>query len=382
VNNVDKYNFKSEKGSIKVLHIVLSLEPGGMENGLVNVAKLLHNNGFDLYICCLERIGDFAERFPDKSKIILLNKPPGISFKTVYNLSRLIKNIKPDIVHTHNFGPLIYTSMAKLIQSGFKLLHGEHGMIKNEDSGKLKLLLRKFCYAKCDLIHTVSEGLKNHFIQSGFPEQKIIAIKNGVDTQKFTPGDKFDVRKKLSIPDNAIVLGIVGRFDSGKRHSILIEVFNQIASKSTELYLLMVGEGGDNCQKVKELVYASPYKDRILTPGFQKDMLHYYRAMDLLVIPSLKEGFPNVLLESMACGIPAIAHPTPGTIETIKNGYDGVITNLENKENIKITIENAITNLAKLKSMGINARLKIESMFSLEIMAENYAKVYKILVNK
>ena len=84
----------------------------------------------------------------------------------------------------------------------------------------------------------------------------------------------------------------------------------------------------------------------------------------------------------MACGIPAIAHPTPGTIETIKNGYDGVITNLENKENIKITIENAITNLAKLKSMGINARLKIESMFSLEIMAENYAKVYKILVNK
>jgi len=382
VNNVDKYNFKSKKSSIKVLHIVLSLEPGGMENGLVNVSRLLHNNGFDLNVCCLERVGDFAERFPDKSKIFLINKPPGISFKTVYRLSQLIKDIKPDIVHTHNFGPLIYTSLAKLISPKFRLLHGEHGMIKREDSGKLKLLFRKFCYAECDLIHTVSEGLKNNFVQSGFPEKKIIAIKNGVDTQKFTPGDKLEQRKKLSLPGGAIVLGIVGRFDSGKRHSILIEVFNQLAQKYPELYLLMVGDGGDNYREVMELVAASPYKNRILMPGFQKDMVQYYRAMDLLVIPSLREGFPNVLLESMACGIPALAHPTPGTIETIENGCDGIITNLETRENIKQAIENAISDLIRLKSMGINARLKIENMFSLKIMADNYSNVYKRLVAK
>ncbi len=382
MNDVEKHNYGSEKKLIKVLHIVLSLEPGGMENGLVNVAKLLHNNGFDIYVCCLEKIGDFADRFPDKSKIFLLNKQPGISFKTMYRLSRLIRRIKPDIIHTHNFGPLIYTTAAKSISPKFSLLHGEHGMVKNEDSGEFKLLLRKFCYAKCNLIHTVSEGLKEYFVQSGFPEQKIIAINNGVDTQQFTPGDKLEARKKVLLPEDAIALGIVGRFDSGKRHSVLIEVFNQLGQKYPNLFLLMVGEGGDDYGKVKELVGSSPYKNRIVMTGFQKDMCLYYRAMDLLVIASLREGFPNVLLESMACGVPALAHPTPGTIETIQSGFDGVVTNLETAENIKAAIEHSITNLEALKKMGINARLKIENRFSLDAMAQNYASIYKMLIKE
>jgi glycosyltransferase involved in cell wall biosynthesis len=255
-------------------------------------------------------------------------------------------------------------------------------MVKNEDSGEFKLLLRKFCYAKCDLIHTVSEGLKKYFVQSGFPEQKIIAINNGVDTQQFTPGDKLEARKKASLPEDAIVLGIVGRFDSGKRHSVLIEVFNQLGQKYPNLFLLMVGDGGDDYGKVKELVGSSPYKNRIVMTGFQKDMRFYYRAMDLLVITSLREGFPNVLLESMACGVPALAHPTPGTIETIESGCDGVVTNLETRENIKVAIENAITNLDVLKKMGGNARLKIENRFALNTMAKNYASIYKMLIKE
>ncbi|MGC8742763.1 MAG: glycosyltransferase [Verrucomicrobiia bacterium] len=368
--------------AIKILHIVLSLEPGGMENGLVNVANILQDNGFDIYVCCLEKEGDFASRMPVKSNIFVLNKPPGISIKTAIRLSKLIRQLQPQIVHSHNFGPLIYATMAKYLSPNFVLLHGEHGMIKKEDSSKSKIILRKLCYKNCDLVHTVSEGLKKYFIEQGFPEKKIIALTNGVDTARFKPGNREAARQFTGLPSDAIVLGIVGRFDAGKRHIALIDAFNRLGEKYKDLYLLIVGDGGTDCKQVKEFINASPFKERIKVAGYQKEMVPFYQAMNLLVIPSLKEGFPNVLLEAMACGVPALANPTPGTAETISPDVDGLIANLENTDGITHSIENAIKDIKRLEILGKNARVKVEKKFSLESMARLYADAYRKLANK
>ncbi|MGC8829994.1 MAG: glycosyltransferase [Verrucomicrobiia bacterium] len=370
------------KRTLKILHVVLSLEPGGMENGVVNVAQVLHGNGFDIYVCCLEKEGDFAQRLPDRSKLFVLNKPQGISIKTAFRLSKLIRKIQPQIVHSHNFGPLIYSSFAKFISPDFKFLHGEHGMIKKEDCGKFKILLRRLCYKRCDLIHTVSEGLKKYFVEQGFPERKIIAIKNGVDTERFKPQNKQEARRLMNIHLDAVVLGIVGRFDTGKRHLALLQAFEQLADKNKDLHLLMVGDGGTDCKQVKDFVNASLFKNRIILAGYQKNPVPFYQSMDLLVIPSLKEGFPNVLLESMACGVPVLAHPTPGTAETIDPGLNGIIANLEKTEDLKKAIELAISDVGRLEIMGKNARIKIERSFSLQSMAEAYAEVYRKLATE
>lgn len=375
--NQNKNPNASITNDLKVLHVVLSLEPGGMENGVVNVSRILHGSGFQIFVCCLEREGDFAIRFPNKEGIFVLNKPSGLSPKTIFKLSSVIRKIRPDVVHTHNFGPLIYTVAAKFISPGFKLLHGEHGMIKPEDSTKNKIRLRKLCYTQCDLIHTVSGGLKKYFVDLGFPEKKIVPIYNGVDTDKFKPGDKFTVRKELGFPENAIILGVVSRFDRGKRHRELIQAFNMLAASLSNIYLLFVGDGGTDCQQVKEMAINSFYRDRIIFAGYQREMTRYYQTMDMLVIPSLKEGFPNVLLEAMACGVPALAHPTPGTVETVTDGEDGILRNLESVESIRDSIKQAVSDLNKIKILGQRARQKVERQFSLIKMANDYASVYR-----
>ena len=375
--NINPYYSKNEY--LKVLHVVLSLEPGGMENGVVNVSRILHGNGFMIYVCCLERAGDFAVRFPNKEGIFVLNKPPGLSFKTILKLSEVIRKIRPHIVHTHNFGPLIYTTAAKFISPPFKLLHGEHGMIKPEDNTKFKIGLRKFCYKQCDLIHTVSCGLKDYFVNLGFPPKKILPVFNGVDTEKFKPEYKLDVRRELNLPENAIILGVVGRFDRGKRHRELIEAFNNMADNFKNVYLLFVGDGGTDCDQVKEIANRSPYRERIIFAGYQRNMAPYYQAMDILIIPSLKEGFPNVLLEAMACGIPALAHPTPGTSETITDGKDGFLRNLESVDMICESVKEVISDLNRIKFLGECARQKVQTQFSLQKMANDYADVYRNL---
>lgn len=364
---------------LKILHVVLSLEPGGMENGVINVAKIIQNNEFLVYVCCLEKEGDFANRFPDRKRIFVLNKKPGVSIKTVLKLTNVFRIVKPDVVHTHNFGPLIYTCAAKLLSPDFAWLHGEHGMIKNEDNTRRKIALRKFCYKFCDKVHTVSDGLKNYYVSLGFPKEKIISIINGVDLNVFKPGDKTFVRKKLGLPESAVILGVVGRFDRGKRHRELIEAFNKIAVDYPSVYLFFVGDGGTDYENVKELADNSPHRNRIIFAGYQRNMPPFYQAMDLLVIPSLKEGFPNVLLEAMACGVPALAHPTPGTKETIADGEDGILRNLEKIETIANSLKDAIADMAKIKQMGENARKKVENQFSIEKMADSYAEVYRNL---
>ena len=87
---------------VKILHVVFSLEPGGMENGLINVARALDPGEFEVHVCCLERPGAFAERLPEPRRIHVLGKQPGFSPLTAWRLARLIAKIESAIIHSHN----------------------------------------------------------------------------------------------------------------------------------------------------------------------------------------------------------------------------------------------------------------------------------------
>src|SRR5687768_3225008 len=94
------------KRLIRILHVVFSLEPGGMENGVVNMAKALPPEEFDIHICCLEREGAFVARLPEPKKVYVLGKKAGVTFSTIVQLAKIIAKIRPDVIHSHNFGPL------------------------------------------------------------------------------------------------------------------------------------------------------------------------------------------------------------------------------------------------------------------------------------
>src|ERR1044071_5035333 len=96
----------------KILHVVFSLEPGGLENGIVNVTRLLDPREFEVRVCCLEKRGSFADRLPAGTQITVLEKRPGFSWRAVVKLMCVIWQYQPDVVHTHNLGPLIYAALA------------------------------------------------------------------------------------------------------------------------------------------------------------------------------------------------------------------------------------------------------------------------------
>jgi glycosyltransferase involved in cell wall biosynthesis len=371
----------TEQRRLKILHVVLSLEPGGMENGVVNVARGLDPKQFEIHAACLERGGSFIERLPKPKNVYVLDKKPGFSWRTVFALAKVISKIKPDVVHTHNLGPLIYAALATAMGTTRNILHGEHGFPQSQRTEQ-SLRQRRIFYRACKRVHAVSQGLRDELVQFGMPAEKIEVLLNGVDTGRFAPSSTESARREIGIPTAGPVIGMVGRFDPLKCHLPLIAAFEALSQKLPSAELIIVGKGGQIYEQVINRAKASPVASRIYMVGFQPEPARYYQSMDLLVVPSLSEGLSNVVLEAMSCGVPVLGHAACGNAEIITSGKDGILANLKNPKDLEIQIADALSNLTRLKQIGQAARETVLIRFSMATMVTNYAALYRRIANR
>lgn len=367
---------------IRILHVVFSLAPGGMENGIVNVSNELDPNEFDVHVCCLDESGAFASRFPERKNIHCLDRKSGFSLKTVAKLSRLIARIKPDLVHSHNFGPLVYSILATGFGRWVPVLHGEHGQFSDEECSPKRLRQRKWLYRCCREVHTVSHGLRHQIVDLKLnTNTPITALVNGVDLDRFSIDRRLDIRKELGIADDHTVIGMVARLRPTKRHTLLIKAFASLPPQDPPVHLVLVGDGPAMVE-VKEAVKESGCADRIHLVGFQKDPVPYYHIIDLLVIPSNQEGLSNAVLESLACGVPVLCHTACGNDEVITHGKDGWIVPLDTIQQIHDQLASALTQKDRISEMGQFGRAKVTNRFPITKMLSSYTETYRRIASR
>ncbi len=362
---------------IRILHVVFSLAPGGMENGIVNVSNELDPNEFEVHVCCLDESGAFASRFPDDKNIHCLDRKTGFSLRTVAKLARLIAKIKPDLVHSHNFGPMVYSVLATFLGRWVPVLHGEHGQFSDEECTPRRLRQRKWFYRCCREVHTVSHGLRRHIVELGLDKYTTVtALVNGVDADRFKLEDRPDIRKELGISDEDTVIGMVARLRPTKRHTLLVQAFAALPAQDPPVHLVLVGDG-PAMKDVQAEVKKSGCEKRIHLVGFQKDPVPYYHIIDLLVIPSNQEGLSNAVLESLACGVPVICHTACGNDEVITHGKDGWIVPLDTAQQINEQLASALSQKERLLEMGRFGREKVVNRFHISKMLKAYQETYR-----
>ena len=363
---------------MRILHVVDSLNPGGMENGVVNVANELAGR-HEIGVACLSARGAFAERMPQSVLIEALGKVAGqASFAAIRNLRRLIGRWKPDVLHTHNLGALIYGGLASHLGRSVALLHGEHGMLGPDDLRRKRRWQRHLLYRSATLVHTVSGEQASHLESHGFRHRRgIRVVLNGVDGGRFHPAtDPFVVREQLGVPTEALVLAIVGRLASVKRHLLLLEAFDAVKAEFPGLQLFIVGGDGGMEGRIRERVAASPNASAIHLCG-HVDPLSYFQIANLLVICSESEGLANVMLEAMACGVPALIHEACGGADVITQDQDGFIRPVNSAAQLAGWLGDLLSGPSRLIHAGQAARRKIERSFLLAGMAANYEKLYE-----
>lgn len=364
---------------LRVLHIVTSLEPGGMENGVCNLATRLAPAGIDSSVACLERSGPFAERLPNKDAAHVLGKKGGFSLKAVVALNRLIRRLRPNVLHAHNLGPLIYTALASWWGRSRPILQGEHSLLAPWELTPQRLRQRQRLYRACAAVHTVSEVQRVELLRLGFPEEKITSIPNGVDGDRFQPADRSAARRALGLDPDAAIAGIVARFGPHKGHGRLLAAFARVAAELPSAHLACVGTGGSEEKAVAAAVAEHPFRDRIHLLGYRADLENIYPALDLLVIPSTNEGMSNVALEAMSCGVPVLANQGVGNDAMITDGTDGWLAELSQEEPLARRLGTLLRAREDIGLAGKNARRTVESRFLLGQMLAAYESLYRRL---
>lgn len=368
----------SSDRDVNVVHVLDSLAPGGLENGVVNVARKLDGDGFHIHAACLRFRGDFADRMPRQDRVVVLGKTSGFSPGAAVRLWRYLRKADADVVHSHNLGTLIYAVLATAGGVLRPIVHGEHGQIQKHDLTPKRLRQRAMLFRCCRRIHVVASGVRDNLAQLGLCDRsRIVVTPNGVDCERYSPAISKAAREQAGFSPEHRVIGIVGRLVALKRHIMLMEAFAKIAPKSPELRLLIVGDGGDDKEAILVAMRENPFADRIKWAGHQNDLRPWYQAMDVLAAPSEIEGLSNAVLEAMACGVPVLAHSACGNAEVIEDGVSGLLRRLDSADQLAAELEGALRDAGRVQMLGEKAREAVQRKFSMEAMLESYRSLYR-----
>jgi sugar transferase (PEP-CTERM/EpsH1 system associated) len=321
-----------------------------------------------------------AERFKNPVEIFSLNKGNKRDYSLPFKIAKLIRKIKPDIVHTRNWAAIDGVVGARLAGVKF-IIHGEHGREATDPAGanNLRKRVRKGLNPWITKFIAVSAELRNWLVYDvGINEQKVVQIINGVNAEKFKPSKNKNISKsKLGIAPDSFIIGTVGRLDPVKDHETLFKAFSYFSKKNEnkEVILMVVGTGPQE-EKLKTLSEKLNIQDKVIFSGDREDVYPLYQCMDVYVLPSIAEGISNTILEAMACGLPIVASNVGGNHELIDDGKTGFFFMAGDYKELAGRLSYYSGNNSLLIEHGSHGRIRAEKFFSLQMMVERYEKLY------
>lgn len=367
-----------------IAHVVHHFRVGGMENGMVNLINHMPKDRFKHVIICLDDYTDFSKRIQrDDVQFYALSKPAGRDISWYFRLWRLLRKLKPDVVHTRNLSALEAQFVAAAARVRARV-HGEHGRDMFDLHGKNRKynLLRKLVRPLVGHYIAVSQDLEQWLIHTvGARPQRVSQIYNGVDsTQYFPRVETRTIGPNGFAAESAFVIGSVGRMAEVKDFPNLVRAFIRLLeiepTARQRARLVIIGDGVSRATCLA-LLKAAKAEHLAWLPGERSDVSELMQNMDLFVLPSLGEGISNTILEAMSCGLPVIATDVGGNPELVQNEITGTLVPVSDPEFLAQTLLKYFINNDLLEDHAANSRNRIVSQFSMSAMVQSYLNVYE-----
>lgn len=366
---------------IKILHILHSLQVGGLENGVVNLINRLDPERFDHAICCITSAGPMAERLARPVEIHCLGKGSGRDYLLPLKIARVVGKVRPDIVHTRNWGTIDGIIGARLAGVG-RIVHGEHGREAADPTGAngRRMMARKAFSPLVSRFVAVSADLREWLVDGvGIPGRKVVQIINGVDADRFSPPvSKTQARSKLGLASDGFVVGTVGRLDPVKDFQTLLRGFARMAGGCADTLrprLVIAGSGPEEA-RLRALAEELGMAAVVAFLGERGDIPEVMRALDVFVLPSIAEGISNTVLEAMASGLPVVATGVGGNLELVEDGETGFLFAPGDAERLAERLGFLGSSPDLTVRCGGKGRVAVEERFSLARMVAEYGNLY------
>jgi sugar transferase (PEP-CTERM/EpsH1 system associated) len=314
-----------------VVHLIYHLGTGGLENVVVQLINHLPRDRFRHTVIAITDIDPaFARRVDtDSVELIALNKPPGQPFRLFPRVYRLLRQLRPDVVHSCNLAALEFSPVSALARVPLRV-HAEHGLDIGEIRGKRARyrMLRKIYNPFVSHYVAVSTEQAALCEQAGVAKERVHLIPNGVDTARFRPRSAGDALPEgfPFQPGHHWVIGTVGRQADIKNPLLLVEAFVALvqsgAPAADRARLALVGDGPLN-QQIAARMRQAGMEHLLWLPGVRADVPEILRALDCFVLPSLSEGTSCALQEAMASRLSIVATGVGGNGDVLEDGRCG-----------------------------------------------------------
>jgi glycosyltransferase involved in cell wall biosynthesis len=402
----------------KILYIITQSEFGGAQRYVFDLATSL-NGEFEITVAAGEnRGGELFQRFANlkksdltKIKTVYLKHlkrsiNPWHDILAFFEIKRLVKKERPDIVHLNSTKAGILGSLAARSAAGYQpsaILYTAHGWVFNEPLGRYKkkiyLWLEKFTAKYKDKIICVSEYDRKIAVKLGFPAKKIITIYNGIDADNLDFLPKETARNALSAkitlnplfkkekenhstaqPLNGSttqIIGTIANLYKTKGIEYLIKAADILCNSyfMRHTAFIVIGDGGEK-EKLKTLIQRHNVQNNFFLAGNIPEARKYIKAFDVFVLPSVKEGLPYAILEAMAAGTPVVATKTGGVPEIIRHFETGLLAEAGSPDDLAKKISEFLTQPRFGEIMAQEGLLRLKEIFSLQKMIEQTKKAY------
>lgn len=370
---------------MRVLYIITGLGTGGAEGMLLKLLERMDRERYTPMVISLTTTGEIGPRIAALGiQVRALGMTSGFpSPSSLLDLIRLIKQFKPDIVHT-------WLYHADLLGGVAAWLAGTPGIAwnlrnSNLDRDKTRWSTRLVVYVCAAISHWVpmqilscSEAARRVHVKLGYSARKMVVIPNGFDLVRFRSDaeSRLTVRKELELTDDAKLVGLIGRYDPQKNHLGFVEAAVAIHIAMPEVHFVLAGSGVDaSNMALKALIDAHGLADRMHLLGRRDDLPRLMAALDVLASSSHGEAFPNVLGEAMASCVPCVVTDVGDSAEIV--GETGRVVQAGDM----LGLAQQIVELLRLpteekRELGLKARARVDASYEIGFVTRHYEAFY------
>ena len=362
---------------LNVLQLIPMLDRSGAEKQMVLLAKGLPGDRFRVEAAALTRLGPLEAELRDAGiPVTLIGKPLKVDPFALGRLTRFIKRKRFDVVQTWVFAANSYGRVAARRAKTPVVVTAEMAVDLWKTRGHLAIDRRLARWS--DKVVGNSHAVVDFYRKAGVPEDRLAMIYSGIAAEEPPAVDPAEVRASFGWPADAPVVLFVGRLMPQKGVEDLVNAADLLQHVRPRIKTLIVGAGPLKSE-LEETAHAYRLDGAVKFLGHRDDVPRLLAAADLLVLPSLYEGLPNVVLEAMRFRKPVVATSAPGTTEVVVDGETGILVPVKDPRALGLAIRTLTDDPALARRLGEGGRSRVESEFGVERMVNKFAELYENL---
>lgn len=372
-----------------VVHLIYRLDFGGLETLMVERINRMPASAYRHAIVCLTDVNPAFARKIGRADVAIhaLHKRPGQSPGTHVALWRLLRRLRPAVLHSYNLSAIEYGPAALLAGVPVRV-NGAHGRDHDDPHGTnrkhnaLRRLMVPFydcCYANSAAMETWNRGV------IGVPAHKSRMLANGIDAERFAPRAPGDAALPEGCPfgPEHVVIGTVGRVQAVKDHATLVDAFALLRARQpgAPLRLAIVGDG-PLLEALRAKVASLGLQDAVWLPGARTDVAQILRSLHVFAMPSIAEGTPGSALEAMASGLPVVGTRVGGIPEVVDDGVTGTLVPASDPAAMAAALEPYVRAPELAARHGAAGRERVLRHYSMAAMVAAYHGMYDSLCER